>query len=210
MRQAPGDPAGGLSHIGLQLFDNMNGVDPKEYSLELRFDQSIRSVLSLINNIYLVCICIEEYVEVMSQHFHLETCLLRYGWLDGKFLSLYDLDLLILNLILLLYKCLGEGEGCLLLVDEFLSIFTDLALNDLLYQINRYIHVRAGLLRAYGVALNRDGDLNLLVVLLGAERYDDLCIRSEKMFQLADLLLNSSFQTWSYLNISSFLPLSFI
>ena len=100
-------------------------------------------------------------------------------------------------------KAWGERDGGLFLINEFLSISADLALNDFLYQINGYIHISAGFLCADGIALDRDCYFDLLPVLLRAQRYDYFGVRREEMFQLAYLLFNGSLQTWSYLNISS-------
>ena len=76
--------------------------------LELRLNQSVSSVLTLIDHVHLVCIRVQEHVEIVSQHLHLEACFLGNGWLDGKFLCLDNLNLVILYFVLFLYEGLGR------------------------------------------------------------------------------------------------------
>ena len=63
--------------------------------------------------------------------------------------------LISLSLCLLLNIEFAEIDVGLLLVDEFRLIFLELALDDLLYQVNGYIHVCALLFRTDNVALHR-------------------------------------------------------
>ena len=78
----------------------MASVPALRISLELRFNQSVSSVLSLINYVYLVGFRIQENVEVMSKHLHLEAGLLWNRRLDGEFLCLYNFNFVILGLVL--------------------------------------------------------------------------------------------------------------
>ena len=65
---------------------------------------------------------------------------------------------------------------------QLVFIFPELAFNNLLYQINRYIHIGAFLLGADNVALYRNGYLNLLMFFLHTQGYVNFRIRSKVPF----------------------------
>lgn len=103
--------------------------------------------------------------------------------------GLYNLDF-VLRLSFLTDKQIGKGLCGLLFVDEFVFVLTKLAFNDLLYQVDGYVHVIAGFFSTDNVALNRDSNLDFLFVFLYTESYDDFCIRKEVTFQFSDFFLN--------------------
>ena len=57
------------------------------------FDQTVGSILSLIYDIDFVCLSIAEYVEVMSEKFHLNAGILREHWFDAETFGTDDLNL---------------------------------------------------------------------------------------------------------------------
>ena len=63
----------------------------------------------------------------------------------------------------------------LLLIDQFVFIFTKLSLDHFFYKIDRYVHIRTYFLRTDDAALHRNRNLDLLTVLFRAERYMNLC-----------------------------------
>ena len=69
--------------------------------------------------------------------------------------------------------------------NQLIFVFAELALNNLLNKIDRYIHVAACLLRADDTALYGDRHFDLLTFLLHTERYDDFCFRSEVPFKFS-------------------------
>lgn len=61
---------------GLYLFGLLNSVFTiPERSLEFRLDQSVGIAFSLVNYVDLLGLGVKEYVECMSEKFHLYTCL---------------------------------------------------------------------------------------------------------------------------------------
>ena len=116
------------------------------YELALRLDQTKCISFSLVYDIDLVCLCIAEYEEIVSGQFHLHTCILRIHWLHTKSLGTHDLDLLIL-ICITVNKCLAEIFCYIhLLGRKFGTIFSKLTLDNLLNQVDRYIHIIAALL----------------------------------------------------------------
>ena len=87
--------------------------------LELRLNQSVSSVLTLIDHVHLICIRVQEHVEIVSQHLHLEDASSGMVGLMGKFLCLDNLNLVILYFVLFLYEGLGERDGGLFLIMSF-------------------------------------------------------------------------------------------
>ena len=126
----------------------------------------------------------------MSQKLHLDAGLLWIHGLHAEALHLHDLYLLVGSLHLLLEEGLGEREGGLLLVDEFRLIFLELTLDDLLHQIDRYVHIAALLLGTDDVPLYRNGNFNFLTALLHAQGDVGLRVLVKIALQLSDLLLN--------------------
>ena len=75
--------------------------------LKFWFDQAIRISFSIVNYIYLLGLCIEEYKEIMSQQFHLYTCIFRIHGFNTKFLGTDNLHFFIF-IIILVQICLLE------------------------------------------------------------------------------------------------------
>ena len=73
----------------------------------------------------------------------------------------------------------------LALCDQLVLVFAELSLDDLLHEIDGYVHIIACLLRADDIALDRDRHLDLLTSFLHAECYDDFCFRSEVPFKFS-------------------------
>ena len=73
----------------------------------------------------------------------------------------------------------------LALCNQFVFVFAELAFNDLLHEINGYVHIIACLLRADDTAFDGDRDLDFLAPFLHAESYDDFCFRSEVPFKFS-------------------------
>ena len=116
------------------------------YELALRLDQTKCISFSLVYDIDLVCLCIAEYEEIVSGQFHLHTCILRIHWLHTKSLGTHDLDLLIL-ICIAVDKCFVEIVCHIhLLGCKLGAVLSKLTLNNLLYKINRNIHIIATLL----------------------------------------------------------------
>ena len=107
------------------------------------------------------------------------------------------------RLALFFQKFLLEIASILLLCHDLFFIFAKLTLYDFLYQIDRYIHIIADLLRADDIALDRNRHLNLLALLLHAHRHDHFGIRSKIALQLSKLVPNCCFQTFCYVDILS-------
>lgn len=90
--------------------------------LYFRLDQSVGIALSLVHYIYLICLCVAEYEEVVSQQFHLNAGILGIHGLDIELLGTNDLDLVIVCVIIL-YIGFAERSCRLLFVNDLVLIF---------------------------------------------------------------------------------------
>ncbi len=138
----------------------------------------------------------------MSKQLHLYAGLFRIHRFHGKAFGLYDLNL-VLGIGFLVYEQLGEGLSRLFFVDQFVFVFTKLAFDDLLNQVDGYIHIIAGFLGADNAAFYRNRNFDLLFIFLYTECYDDLCIWKEIPFQLPNLFFYSGTKPRSHINISA-------
>ena len=104
------------------------------------FDQSKCSVLTSIYNIYLVRLCVTEYIKIMSEKFHLYTCIFRIHRFKSEFFGTYDFNLaVIFNIIFGVKEFLFEVTAFLFTCYQFIFVFTKLTFDDFFYKINTYI-----------------------------------------------------------------------
>ncbi len=130
--------------------------------MEIRLDQSVSITFTFVNYIYLLCLCIEEYKEIMSKKFHLYTCIFRIHWFDSKFLGTDDLNFLILFIILI---CQDMLSGSWLLPAACLRSYSCIYEADVQYffnQIDGYIHIIAYLFGTDNFLSHRDCYLDFL------------------------------------------------
>ncbi len=131
------------------------------YFSALRLDQTVGVVLSLVNDVYFVGLCIAEYEEGVSKKFHLYAGIFRIHWFHAEFFRTDDLDVFVLQIVMLQIFFL-EVSCFLLFVGNFVFVFAKLAFDDLLYQIDGYVHIVAYLLGTDDISFYRNGNLNFL------------------------------------------------
>jgi len=126
--------------------------------LFVRFKKAIGAGLSLINHVDLVGLGVHEDEEVVAEKLHLQAGILGIHGLHIELLRADNLDVLALGVVALQELRL-EGTSSLVLVYDLVLILAELALNNLLNQVDGDIHIVTGLLGPNDGALHRDGDL---------------------------------------------------
>ena len=106
-------------------------------ALLVRFHNAVGSAFSLINYTDIIGLCVDKCEKVMSQKFHLDTCIFRIHGFDIKLLGTDDIYFLIICLFL--KKLFLEVTTALLSCHKFVLILAELTLDDFFNQVNRYI-----------------------------------------------------------------------
>ena len=122
----------------------------------------------------------------MSQKFHLDTCIFRIHGLDIKLLGTDDINFLIICLFL--KELFLEVAATLLSCHKFVLILAELTLDDFFNQVNRYIHVCAGLFRTDNISFDWNRNLNFLTFLFHTQSHMNFGIRSKIPLQLSKLV----------------------
>ena len=131
------------------------------------FNQSERSVLSAVNNIYFVCLGIAEYIEIMSEKFHLYTGIFRIHWFETEFFGADDFDFVVVfHRVFTVKKFFLESAAFLMSCNQFVFVLAKLSLNDFFYKIDGYIHIIADLFGADDRTLDWNRYLDFLPLLL--------------------------------------------
>ena len=163
-------------------------------------DQTVGTALSLIDNGGLLGLGVDEYKEAMSQKLHLHAGVFRIHGLEIEGLMADDPNGL--------FKGIGsfdelslQGGALLVLPDDLSLIFLDLPFNDFLHQIDGYIHIAADLLGTDDAALDGDGHLDFMTVLVHAQCDMGDGIPGEKFVQLAQLIAYGLVQIGGHFHI---------
>lgn len=172
--------------------------------LEFRFYKTKCVATSLVYDIDFVCLCIAEYEEIMSEKFHLYTCVLGIHGLDAKALGADDADLVLILVSTAVNEIISEdAAGLLMSGNELVTILFELTLDNLLYKVYGNIHVVADLLRSDDTALNRDGNLDLLSFLFNGKSNISNLVVVEILLELGKLFLYCIFEAVCKLDIAS-------
>jgi len=152
-----------------------------------RLDQAVGPAFSLIDDGGLLSLGVDEYEEAVSQKLHLHAGIFRIHGLEIEGLMADDPDGLLKGIGSFNELPLQVG-AFLVLPDDLSLVFLDLSLDDFLHQIDGYIHIVADLLGTDDAALDGDGHLDLMTVLVHAQCDMGDCILGEEFVQLAQLV----------------------